>query len=234
MDKKLQQQMLAEFFGTLILIFVGAGAVIIGPGNVTQAAFAHGLAIVAIVATFGHISGAHVNPAVTLGLMAGGKIEPQRGAYYILAQVLGAAAAVILLWMAAPNPGTFGQTVPAAGANTLNIAVLEGVLTFILVGVVYQAAVYGHGGQATPLIIGLTLAGLIMMGGAYTGASLNPARTLGPAFGPLLTGGEIQNLTEVVTYVIATIAGGAVAGLLHGGKDGSFIPEAAAADKKRK
>jgi MIP family channel proteins len=208
----------AEGIGTFMLILVGAGAVALNPGNLLVAAFAHGLILIAIIAAYGHISGAHVNPAVTLGVLIGGKMELNRALIYWVSQIIGALVAVLVLRIVIPsdfqgfNPlETLGQTAPADGVNALGIVVIEGLLAFFLVSSVYQAAIYGKGGAATPLLIGLTLAACIVLGGPLTGASVNPARTLGPAF----LAEDVQDLGEVFTYMIGLFTGGAAAGLLH-------------------
>ena len=217
----------AELIGTFMLVFIGAGAAALAtnPANnmsVVVPALAHGFALVAIITMFGNISGAHVNPAVTLGLLVGGKIDLRNAGFYWAAQLVGAFLAAGVLRIVLPGDAfdvtadtsyltTLGQTLPAAGVTDGMVLVLEGVLTFFLVGVVYQAAVYGKTPSLAPLLIGLTLAGLIMMGGTLTGASLNPARTLGPAF----VAKDTQNIQQVLFYVIGTLLGGLLAGFVH-------------------
>ncbi|MCB9435893.1 MAG: aquaporin [Anaerolineales bacterium] len=218
MSKEEQRQVAAEGLGTFMLVLVGAGAVALNPGNLVVAALAHGLILVAIIATYGHISGAHVNPAVTFGLFLGGKIEFRRAGFYWIAQFIGALVAGVILRIILPDPSTMGQTVPAANINSLDVVLVEGILTFFLVSVVYQAAAYGKGGILTPVLIGLTLAGCILLGGPMTGASLNPARTLGPA----LLAENGQNLMEVGTYWFGIFLGAAFAGFIQ---TDMFAPE---------
>ncbi len=210
----------AEGIGTFMLVLVGAGAGAISGGDLVAVALAHGLILVAIVATYGHISGAHVNPAVTLGLLVGGKIEARQASIYWIAQFIGALAAGVILRLVLPmltNPAleasikTLGQTAPADGINALGIVLVEAILTFALVSTVYQAAVFGKGGSAAPLLIGLTLGAAILFGGPLTGGSLNPARTLGPA----LLAEDRQNLIEVGNYFLGIFLGGALAGFIH-------------------
>lgn len=207
---------LAEFIGTFMLVFVGAGvATLLGQSpepaaaGLLAVALAHGLILIAIVTTFGHISGAHVNPAVTLGLLVGGKIGVVRAVVYWVVQFAGGIAGAALVRWLFPDPGFIGQTVPALGITDVMIIVIEGLLTFFLVSAVYQNAVYAKTGNVAGLAIGLTLAAAILLGGPLTGGSLNPARTLGPA----LVSGVTDSLAA---YLIGIFAGGAVAGLLHG------------------
>lgn len=213
--------LIAEFIGTFVLVFIGALAVIIASnvalsegGNylgVIVAALAHGLVLVALVYTFGHYSGAHLNPAVTAGLLVGGKIAIVPAIGYWVVQFLGGiVAGFIALALASPaGLAGFGETKGILTADHLGTAaILEAILTFILVTTVYQAAVYGKAGNLAGVAIGLSLAACIFAGGVFTGASLNPARTLGPA----LAAGDFS---YVPMYLIGIFAGGIVAGLLN-------------------
>lgn len=207
---------LAELIGTFMLVFVGAGAVTLlslskNPvaADVVVAALAHSFMVIAVAATFGHISGAQINPGVTLGLMVGGKQNVLEGIVYIAMQIVGGVLAALVLRWVFPAAATLGNTLPAAGIDTVKIIVLEAFGTFILTSTVFQAAVYGRGGPATPLLIAFTLAGLILAIGPLTGASFNVARTLGPAI-------VTNNFTELPAYLIGILGGGALAGVLHG------------------
>lgn len=214
MDAQLSRETLAEFIGTFMLILVGAGAVALG-GSLEVAAFAHGLILVAIIGTYGHVSGAHVNPAVTLGVWIAGHMPSRKALFYMVAQFLGAIVAAVVLMIIVPEslPGheTLGQTLPAGGVNELDIVLVEGLLTFFLVSTVFQAALYGKGGALAPVLIGFTLAGSILLGGTLTGASLNPARTLGP----WLLASDKGELSDLLIYLVAIFAGGALAAFLH-------------------
>jgi glycerol uptake facilitator-like aquaporin len=199
---------LAELVGTFVLVFVGGFAVASAQG-VVVAALAHGLILVGIIYMYGHISGAHVNPAVTAGLLVGGKIGIIQAASYWIAQFAGGIIAGVMLNVIAPDSAMDGQTV---GSLTFDLvwsaALFEAVMTFFLVSTVYQAAVYGKAGNLAGVAIGFTLAGSILAGGTYTGASLNPVRTLGPA----LVAGDLSYL---VPYLVGIFAGGIIAGLVH-------------------
>ncbi len=214
MDNRLLRAALAELIGTFTLVFIGVLAVIVAvtPGtnsDILVPAFAHGLALLGMVYVFGHISGAHVNPAVTAGLLVGGKIKPLTAVAYWIAQFAGAIIASLLAVALVPDPANYGQTIGIITSdNVWTAAVFEAVLTFMLVSAVYQAAVYGKAGNLAGVAIGLTLAFAIIAGGVFTGASLNPARTLGPA----LVAGD---LSYVLPYLVGIFAGGAAAGLLH-------------------
>jgi MIP family channel proteins len=208
MNNTLLRAAIAEFLGTFTLIFVGVAAVASGQG-VTVAALGHGLVLCGLIFAYGYISGAHFNSAVTAGLLVGRQITLERAIYYWIAQFLGGMVAAVLANILIPNGAQLGQTIGSLTANSVWTAVLfEAVLTFLLVSAVYQAAVYGKIGHLAALAIGLTLAGCILAGGTYTGASLNPMRTLGPA----LVAGD---LSYVLPYLIGIFAGGIVGGLLH-------------------
>lgn len=205
----------AEFIGTFMLVLVGAGAVTFfvanqpnGDANIIIAALAHSLILVGIIATFGHISGAHVNPAVSLGLTLAGKFNAIGMVVYWVAQFAGAIAAAAVIRFIYPNAAVIGQTTPAAGIDGIKVLVLEGLMTFFLVSTVMQAAAYGKAGNLAMVVIPFTLAGCILFGGALTGASLNPARTLGPA---LISG----QTPEILFYMVGIFGGGALAGVLH-------------------
>lgn len=220
MDAKTLRAVVAELIGTFMLVFVGAGAVhLIGvantaapnvAANVIVAALAHGLILIAIIATYGHFSGAHVNPAVTLGILIAGKIDLVKAVFYWIAQIIGGILAGILLHVVFPGAtaGQLGQTLPAAGLDGGGIIVLEAIGTFFLVSTVLQAAVYGRGGNNAPLFIGFTLAAGILAIGPLTGASFNVARTIGPAV-------AMGNYGQIGAYLVGILAGGALAGLLH-------------------
>ena len=223
MSDELGKELLAELIGTFVLVFVGAAAVLVAPVfGVIVPALAHGLILVALIYTYGHISGAQFNPAVTLGLAVGGQQDWTKSAYFIVAQFIGGliAAAVLAAVFPQENAGVaaflgenaynFGQTTGFLTADSVwTAAIYEAILTFFLVSAVFQAAAYGRGGQLAGVAIGFTLAASILAGGPATGASLNPART----FGPALIAGDTSYL---IPYLIGIFGGGAVAGLLHG------------------
>ena len=191
---------IAEFVGTFTLVFIGVGAIAAdyitgGASGLTGVAIAHGLAIATMVAATGAISGAHLNPAVTIGFLTVGKIKLNNAVGYIIAQCLAAIAAVLILKICVPvevlfevNYGT--PSVSDAPEITTSMALLtEIILTFILMFVIYGSAVDKRAHKMGGLFIGLAVTMDIMMGGPISGAALNPARHLGPA----LLGGGMQN-----------------------------------------
>lgn len=198
----------AELIGTFMLTFVGAGAAAIGTASLEGVALAHGLILVTIIFVYGHISGAHVNPAVTLGLLIGGKIDTGKAVFYWIAQFVGGALGGLAVGFFSADPGNYGQTLMSI--DLLPGLLLEVLLTFFLVSAVYQAAVHGKAGNLAPFAIGLTLAAAILIGGPLTGASLNPARS----FGPALAAG---NLGAYWPYLVGPGVGGLLAGVVHNG-----------------
>lgn len=215
---KLSTSLLAEFIGTFALIFIGAGAGALGLGGLVGVAFAHGLVVVAFAYAYGHISGTHINPAVTLGVLAAGKIDPARAFSYIVFQILGGiVGAFALRWVLGGAETGLGattpQTVTTPGGVTITITavialVLEAILTFFLVNTVMNAGVSGKATPVDGLAVGFTLVFCILMGGPLTGASLNPARSIGPAL-------AADNYTDLWVYLVGPALGGLAAGLLY-------------------
>jgi len=181
------REVLAESIGTFALVFAGTGAVMVNQisnGAITHLgiSFVFGAVVAALIYGMGHLSGAHFNPAVTLGFWASGFFPKRRVLPYILAQSAGAIAASTLLLIALGPVAQLGATVPLNG-NWLQSLVLETVLTFILMFVILgsgldRRAHLGFAGLAIGLMVGLEAAFM----GPITGASMNPARSLGPAF----------------------------------------------------
>lgn len=201
--------LVAEFIGTFALIFIGAGVGALGAGGLMGVAFAHGLVVLAFCYAYGHLSGNHINPAVTIGLLAAGEISVAKAAAYIATQLIGGIlGAFTLSFCLGSQAGTLGATNLAAGVTPLQGFVIEAILTFFLVNTIMNAAVSGKGGPSPGIAIGLTLVFAILMGGPLTGASLNPARTLGPA---IVTG----NFADIWVYFVGPPVGAIVAGLLY-------------------
>jgi MIP family channel proteins len=177
---------LAEAIGTFILVFAGTGAVMvneISKGAITHVgiSFVFGAIVAALIYAMGHLSGAHFNPAVTLAFWTSGFFPKHRVLPYIIAQSLGAIAASALLIMSLGRVANLGATLPLNG-NWLQSLVLETVLTFILMLVIFgsgldRRAHIGFAGLAIGLTVGVEAAFM----GPITGASMNPARSFGPA-----------------------------------------------------
>ncbi|MCK9150606.1 MIP/aquaporin family protein [Methanobacterium alcaliphilum] len=231
----------AEFIGTFMLVFFGAGAaaitLMISAGQVSPNPFnigigvlggfadwlaiglAFGIPITACIYTFGRISGCHINPAVTIALWSIKKFPSRDVIPYIAAQVAGAALASFLfaasVGMNAVTMGGLGATAPFPGIGYFQAILVEAIGTFLLMITIMGVAVDR---KATPgfagLIIGLTVAGIITTLGNITGSSLNPARTFGPYLGNLLLAGN--NLWGYYPiYVIGPVLGAILAAVLY-------------------
>jgi MIP family channel proteins len=183
----IHREIMAEAIGTFILVFAGTGAVMVNQmsqGAVTHlgVSFVFGAVVAALIYTLGHISGAHFNPAVTLAFWASGFFPGNRIVAYIVAQSLGAIAASALLRLSLGNVANLGATLPLHD-NWSQAFILETVLTFILMFVILgsgldRRAPIGFAGIAIGLTVGLEAAFM----GPITGASMNPVRSLAPAF----------------------------------------------------
>ena len=206
---------LAELIGTFTLVFIGAGAGALaggsGGGGLVGVAIAHGLALMIVVYAWGAISGGHANPAVTFGLAVGGKITWERAIWYWIAQLIGAAlAAYLLLYLVGAATGLGATTGPLSvgpTADPIKAIIVEAILTFFLVIAVYGSAVSERNGNAAGAAIGLVLTMDILMGGPLTGASMNPARSFGPAL-------ATANFSYLWIYLVGPLLGGGLAGLL--------------------
>jgi aquaporin TIP len=179
--------LIVEFIGTFALIFMGAGAIIVTGGHdLVAIAFAHGLAIGLNIAAGGHISGGLFNPAVTLGLVIGQKLDWLKGVAYAVIQCVGATVAALCLYWLLPaearDPVNLGTPGVSGSITSVQAMGIELVLTFFLMYVIYGVAVDKRGpAMIAPLAIGLTITMDIFAMGGATGAAMNPARFLGPA-----------------------------------------------------
>jgi len=175
----------AEFFGTFALVFAGTGAIVINDvtgGSITHAGIAltFGLIVLAMIYTVGEVSGAHLNPAVTIGFFAAGRCGLNTVFSYVASQLLGATAASSLLRFLFPQSKTFGMTLPAG--SVLQSFVLEVVLTFLLMWVILSVSTGAkEKGITAGIAVGSVIALEAMFAGPISGASMNPARSFGPA-----------------------------------------------------
>lgn len=210
------RKFLAEAIGTFGLILFGAGAVLQHQATqsvgMTGIAVAHGLAILIGVYAFGHISGAHLNPAVTFGMLLTRRIGVRGAVLYWIAQLAGGAAAGgILCWAYQGGPVDVHLGAPAVDPSLGPRAamLIEAIMTFMLVIAVFGTAVDPRAPQGVAgLAIGLTITADILFGGSLTGAAMNPAR----AFGPALASGYWQ---DQWVWWIGPLLGGAVAAILY-------------------
>ena len=209
--------LIAEAIGAFALSFIGVMAITTagltgnaGAANLASIGLAHGLTIAVMIAALGAISGGHFNPAVTFGFVVTGRMPILTGLYYWVAQLVGAAVAGFLL-LPMIGGDAVGKGTPNLATNVSFVqgTVIEAVLTFFLVLVIFGTAVDQRAPKSIfPVAIGLTIALDIMGGGPLTGASMNPSRT----FGPALASGMWSNH---LVYWIGPLIGGALAALLQ-------------------
>jgi aquaporin Z len=219
----MSKKIVAELLGTFILVLFGCGAAVIGGAQIgfTGIALAFGLSIVAAAYGFGAISGAHLNPAVSLGMVAAGRMSLADFIAYALAQIAGAVLAALVLYIIVSGKPGFAMGEWALGSNgygpgylgeySLGAALMfEMAMSLVFVSVILGATGTGAAPGFAGLAIGLTLTAIHLVGINVTGVSVNPARSIGPA---LFAGGAA--LSQLWVFIVAPLAGGAAAGLLY-------------------
>lgn len=220
------RQYIAELLGTFVLVFVAVGTAVFAGADVGAfgVAIAFGLTLLAIVYFIGPISGAHVNPAVTLGALLTGQIAARKAGIYAVVQVIGAIAGAALIWLIANDtpagydPGAEGQTLGANGydehspggygllAGLVAEVVLTAILVLTVLGANHRKASAGFAGVA----IGLVLTAIHLAGIPITNTSVNPARSIGPA---IFVGDWALN--QLWLFIVAPLAGAVVAVAVH-------------------
>ena len=213
---------IAELVGTFILVFGGTAVAVAailsrptagGAYGSLAIALAFGLALVIVVAAIGHVSGAHVNPAVTLGMAAARKFPWNYVPIYVAAQLVGAVLAAFATWLTfgggARGEANLAATYPVQGVGDLQALIVEILITFILVFVVIAVATDDRAPAAiAPIAVGFALAVGVFIGGPVTGGAVNPARALGP----MVVAGDF---TSAWLYIVGPIIGGVLAALLY-------------------
>lgn len=202
----------AECIGTCVLVLVACGVAVL-TSNAVGIALAFGLVVVAMAYSIGNVSGCHINPAVSVGMAFAGKMEWKECAKYVVAQVIGAIIGAALL-------GYFLGSFEVLGANSFDGRLLDGdiikallieaILTFIFVLTILGVTDKKENGHITGLIIGLTLTLVHLIGIPFTGTSVNPARSLGPA---IFEGSEA--LSQVWVFILAPLVGAYLAALCY-------------------
>ncbi|XP_060525966.1 aquaporin AQPAe.a [Cylas formicarius] len=210
-NKSIWRMLVAEFLGTLVLVAVGTGSCI-GTPTVVQIALTFGLTVATLAQCIGHVSGCHVNPAVSVSLFCTGDIKLVRCLLFVVVQCIGAMAGSSLLKAMIPEElvGTLGMTAVNPDLSSYQGLLVEAVLTFLLLFVIHAVCdprrkdVKG----SIPLAIGFAISACHLSGIQFTGSSLNPARTFGPAV--------VMNLWDNHwVYWVGPILGGIVAGLVY-------------------
>ena len=187
--------------------FCGTGAVVVNSLSSNSLGLlgisaAFGIIIIAMIYIFGSISGAHLNPAVTIGLLAGKKIQGKETVGYIVSQILGAFLASGLLFLIFPESKTLGETIPSGGVFPSFI--LEFILTFFLMLTILGITSKKENSHLAGIVIGVAVTGIILFAGPISGGSFNPARSLAPAI-------ISNNLHSLWIYMIAPISGSVLA-----------------------
>ncbi len=217
-ENKLTQKLFVEALGTFLLVFLGAGSIVVssslggGSGQLLLVALAHGLALGIAISIAMGISGGHINPAVTAAMYVTKRIGGRDAVSYVIAQLAGAAIGAILLLLMMPAQYVAGSSL---GATTLSPYVgvvqgiaIEAIITFILVMSVFGTTVDKRAPKIAGFGVGFTLVALILVAGPLTGAAANPARAFGPELATL-------NFADWYVYWIGPLIGGVLAGLLY-------------------
>ncbi|MGI8440978.1 MAG: MIP/aquaporin family protein [Thermoleophilaceae bacterium] len=214
---------LGELVGTFIFLYAGCSVAVAAalekpvagaPYSSLSVALAFGLVLVALVSALGHVSGCHLNPAVTLGLAATRKFPIAAAPLYIAAQIVGALLSSLAVWLtygsaAREAPAKLAATALAPGVGLLQGLAVEALTTFILVFVVISVATDPRVEAATAgIAVGFALIAGIFIGGPVTGGSLNPARSLGPA---VVAG----TYSDIWIYLVGPVVGGVAAAFLY-------------------
>jgi aquaporin Z len=218
----MSKKLIAEALGTFILVFFGCGSAVFMGADIglMGISLAFGLSIVAAAYSLGHISGAHLNPAVSLGVLTAGKMSVSDFVGYVIAQIVGAIIAALVIMIIAQGKEGYDVAVNGLGQNgygagylgeysLMSALIFEAVATFLFVTVILGATQSKAPAAMAGLAIGLTLTAIHLVGINITGVSVNPARSIGPA---LFVGG--QALADLWVFIVAPLAGGAVAGLV--------------------
>jgi aquaporin Z len=217
----LSKKLTVEFVGTFALVFLAVGTAVVGiqTHGTLGVALAFGFVLAFGVYAFGPTSGCHINPAVTIAMVMGRKMEPKEAGAYVGVQCLGAIAGAFVLWLMVEafdvvdqtgNLGANGYGVPEFGINMAGAFVTETILTVLFVLAVLLATDKAATAALAGVAIGTALAVVHLVGIPLTGTSVNPARSLGPA---LFSGSEA--LSQLWLFILAPVLGGVIAALIY-------------------
>ncbi len=215
-ETSIESKLLAELIGVFALTFIGAGSIIMG-GDLLTVALAHGVVLSIVVSATMNISGGHINPAVTISMMAVKKMDSSTGIKYIGAQLVGGIIAGLSLFLITENSGYafpalegMGTPAPGAGMGIVGVLAVEFILTFLLLFAIWGTAVDPRAPAIAGWGIGMMVCVDILMGGPLTGAAMNPARHLGTA---LFAGTDY--ITDIWLYTVGPVAGALACSFLY-------------------
>ena len=229
MNVTLSAKFIAEMLGTMVLVLMGCGSAVIAGSDGTTGvgllgiSFAFGLSVVSMAYAIGHISGCHINPAISIAMVVAGRMKGKEALIYVVAQVLGAIIGAGILYLIFSNHPGFEMKPWALGANgwgtgyldeynTTAAFVAEFIFTFIFLLVILgSTSTKNINGGFAGLAIGLSLVLIHIVGIKVTGVSVNPARSIGPA---VFAGGEA--LSQLWLFLVAPVLGGVTAAFVHG------------------
>lgn len=221
MKVSLTQKCLAEFFGTSVLVFMGCGSAVLAGSHVgfLGISFAFGLSVLAMAYAIGHISGCHINPAITISMWSTGKISAKETAGYIIAQILGAIVGAAVLYYIAGGKADYSLAANGLGQNGVengspdHYSLVSGLVAEIVLTAIFLLVIHGStsknnsNGSLAGVAIGLSLTLIHIVGIPVTGVSVNPARSIGPA---LFVGGDA--LSHLWVFIVGPIVGGLIGG----------------------
>ena len=208
--KKSVRKLIAEFFGTMMLTLIACGVAAV-TGNIVATSLAFGLVLMVMIYTIGDISGCHINPAVSFGMWIAGKMKLENMIKYIIAQVAGAFVGSLLLALCLTSFKNLGANVLLNDTNAFIGLIVEMILTFVFVTVILKVTENKENNHAG-IVIGLTLTLVHLFGIYFTGTSVNPARSLGPA---LLQWTEPIPILQVWIFILGPMLGAFLAGIFY-------------------
>ena len=205
---------ICEGIGTFVLVFIGCTVAVMTKANVVAIAFAFGLSLMTMYYTIGHISGCHINPAVSFAMFITKKMNKKDFICYVIAQIIGALVAALMLGIVLGSFKTLGANTYITSGNLasgiLPALIIEIILTFIFVTTVLEATSKNDNKLIVGVIIGLALVLVHLAGTRITGTGVNPARSIGPA---IFQGGDA--LIELWLFIVAPLIGSILASLFY-------------------
>ncbi len=205
---------ICELVGTFVLTLVGCGVAVVTGANVVATSLAFGLTIVAMAYSIGNVSGCHINPAVSLSMLMTKKISVKEFVFYVIAQIIGAILAAAVLGVLLSSFKSLGaNTYGAEGQLATNVGIallVEVILTFIFITAILGVTSKKENTAVAGIVIGLTLTLVHLLGISFTGTSVNPARSLGPA---IFVGGTA--LKQVWVFIVAPLVGSLLASVFY-------------------